>query len=386
MKNTRQAGSALCPVFGECGACTMLDKPYPEQLKIKKKKMEKLLAPYCRVENIIGMEDPLHYRSKVHAVISRTRQGRVTAGTYMEGTHRVVPVKDCLIEDAAAAPVIRDICAMAESFRLPIYDEDTGRGFLRHVLIRTARGTGKMMVVLVAASPVFPSKNNFVRELTRRHPEISTIVLNVNAKKTSMVLGDRDIVLCGSGTIEEELCGCRFRISPSSFFQVNPVQAGVLFEKAMEYAGMSGKETVIDAYCGIGTIGLIAARRGAGRVTGIELNRDAVRDAVSNAKMNGIRNARFIAGDAGQYMNRMASQKEHADVLFMDPPRSGASEEFLRSAARLAPSKIVYISCGPETLARDLGILTRLGYRAERACAVDMFPETEGIETVCCLS
>ena len=372
---------SLCPSFGLCGACTLLNMPYPQQLARKKKRIEKLLAPYCSVENILGMEDPLHYRNKVHAVLGRTKAGHVTAGTYQEGTHRIVPVKDCLIEDAAAGPVIQEICRLAESFRLPVFDEDTGRGFLRHVLIRTARETGQMMVVLVAASPVFPSRKNFVRELQKLHPEITTVVLNVNPKKTSMVLGEKEIVLSGSGSIEDKLCGCTFRISPRSFYQVNAAQAQVLFEKAMEYAAMTGKEKVIDAYCGIGTIGLIAASRGAGEVTGIELNRAAVRDAAANAKRNGIRNAVFLPGDAGQYMRRLAAEGKKADILFMDPPRSGSDETFLRSAAALSPRKIVYISCGPESLARDLGVLTKLGYRAERACAVDLFPETEHVES-----
>ena len=241
------------------------------------------------------------------------------------------------------------------------------------------------MVVLVAASPIFPSKNNFVKALRKEHPEITTVVLNINDKSTSMVLGERNIILYGKGYIEDELCGCRFRISPNSFYQVNPVQTEVLYQKAISLAGLSGKEKVIDAYCGIGTIGLIAASH-CKEVIGIELNREAVKDAIGNAKRNSIKNVRFYQGDAGDFLVSMAQKGEKADVVFMDPPRAGSSEKFMESAVKMGPEKIVYISCNPDTLERDLKYLTRKGYQVDRICPVDMFPFTDNIENVCLLS
>lgn len=235
------------------------------------------------------------------------------------------------------------------------------------------------MVVLVTASPVFPSKNNFVKALREAHPEITTVVQNINGRGTSMVLGDKEHVLYGKGYIEDVLCGCRFRISSKSFYQVNPVQTEVLYGKAMEYAGLTGKETVVDAYCGIGTIGLIAAKQ-AGTVIGVELNPDAVRDAIHNAKLNQMKNARFYCNDAGRFLTEMAASGDKVDVVLMDPPRSGSTEEFMRAVAKTGAGKVIYISCNPETLARDLKFMKRLGYRAVKGVGVDMFGMTKHCE------
>lgn len=369
-----------CPYAAKCGGCQYQGMEYQQQLKEKQQLINRLLREAGRPEPIIGMENPYHYRNKVHAVYRHLRSGEVVAGTYQEGSHRVVPVENCQIEDPRAGEVIQTIRRLLKSFRIKIYNEDSGYGFFRHVLIRTARKTGQMLVVLVAVSPVFPSKNNFVKALKKEHPFITSVVLNVNDRDTSMVLGDRNIILSGKGYIEDELCGLRFRISPSSFYQVNPVQTEILYQKAMELAQLTGKERVIDAYCGIGTIGLIAAKH-AGQVIGVELNREAVRDAVDNCKRNGIRNARFFARDAGEFLTAMAASGERADVVFMDPPRSGSSKAFLNSLKILAPERIVYISCGPETLARDLKILAD-SYQAGKIQPVDMFPFTGHVEVV----
>ena len=231
-------------------------------------------------------------------------------------------MEKCLIEDQKADEIIGTIRGMLKSFKIRTYDEDTGFGLLRHVLIRKGFSTGEIMVVLVTASPVFPSMNNFVKALREKHPEITTIVQNINGRGTSMVLGDKEHVLYGKGYIVDELCGCRFRISSKSFYQVNPVQTEILYEKALSLAGLTGQELVVDAYCGIGTIGIIASKA-AGKVIGVELNQDAVRDAVNNAKMNGIENIRFYCNDAGRFLVNMAEQGEKADVVIMDPPRSG---------------------------------------------------------------
>lgn len=375
----KSAVKSLCPVHGRCGGCQLLDMPYEKQLKQKQTQVAKLLKPYCSVEKIIGMEDPLHYRNKVHAVFGHKKDGTVISGIYQEGTHFIVPVDECLIEDQRADAIIRDIRGLLKSFKIKTYNEDTGYGLFRHVLIRTGYHSGQIMVVLVLGSPILPSKNNFVKALRKLHPEITTIVLNVNGQKTSMVLGEKETVLYGKGYIEDELCGKTFRISSKSFYQVNPVQTEKLYGKAIELAGLTGEERVIDAYCGIGTIGLIASDR-AKEVISVELNPDAVRDAIVNAKRNGIKNVRFYHNDAGVFMRQMADAGESADVVFMDPPRSGSDEKFLSSVVTLNPKKIVYVSCEPTTLARDLKYLTKHGYKAVRAVPVDMFPATEHCE------
>lgn len=374
----------ICPYAKACGGCDYQGISYEEQLKKKQSYMDKIMKPYCKATLIVGMEQPLHYRHKVHAVFDCTRRGQIVAGSYRKNTHEVVDIECCQIEEEESDAIIRDIKGMLKSFKIKTYDEDTGYGLLRHILVRKGYHTGQIMVVLVLASPILPSKNNFVKALRKNHPDISTVVINVNDKKTSMVLGERNITVYGKGFIEDELCGCRFGISPNSFYQVNPKQTELLYEKAISCAGLTGKEKVIDAYCGTGTIGLIASRR-AKEVIGVELNKDAVRDAISNAKRNGIRNIRFYNEDAGKFMVHMAEKGESADVVIMDPPRTGSDEAFLSSVVKLSPKKVVYVSCGPDTLARDLKYLTRHGYRAVECAPFDCFPMTRHIECVTCL-
>lgn len=368
-----------CPVVKKCGGCSCKGTYYKEQTDMKEKQVRKLLKGICKVEPIVGMENPYHYRNKIHAAFAHLRDGSVVSGKYAEGTHRVVPVDDCLIEDEKADAIVRDIRGLLRSFKIKIYNEDSGYGLLRHVMVRRGFTSGEIMVVLVLVSPIFPSKNNFVKALRKLHPEIKTVVLNVNDRRTSMVLGERNITIYGKGYIEDELCGCIFRISPSSFYQVNPVQTEKLYGKAVEFAALTGKERVIDAYCGIGTIGLIASKH-AKEVIGVELNKDAVRDAGINAKRNGSKNFKVFQGDAGAFMVQMAAEGKRADVVFMDPPRAGSDEAFLSSVVKLGPEKVVYISCNPETLARDLRYLVRKGYEAVRAVPYDMFAWTEHCE------
>ena len=375
----------VCSVAKKCGGCRYQGVSYQEQLRRKQRITEGLLKKFGKVEPIIGMEDPYYYRNKVHAAFGRDRKGNVISGIYEEKSHRIVSVDDCMIEDKKSQEIIRTVRGMLKSFKIKTYDEDTGYGLLRHVLVRRGFSTGEIMVVLVTVSPIFPSKNNFVKALRKEHPEITTVVLNVNDRQTSMVLGDRNIVLYGPGFIKDRLMGLTFRISPSSFYQVNPVQTEILYKTAIEYAGLGRKETVIDAYCGIGTIGLVAAKR-AKNVIGVELNPDAVRDARINAKENKITNARFYQGDAGEFMENMAENGEHADVVFMDPPRTGSDKKFMSSVIKLNPSRIVYISCGPETLARDLEYLTKHGYDVRKIQPVDMFSFTDHCENICLLT
>lgn len=435
MDKTETAGRAFsfddaCPYAKKCGGCDYQGIPYEKQLEEKQKLVRKNVGAFCKVQPIIGMEQPYHYRNKVHAVFDIVKRGyssgskrgyssgvkkgyssgakkgyysgakgeenrekgphggnasmapgTIISGVYKAGTHEVVNIDSCQIEDELSGAIIRDIRGLLRSFKIKTYDEDTGYGLLRHVLVRRGFHTGEVMVVLVLGTPILPSKNNFVKALRKLHPEITTVIVNVNDKKTSMVLGERETVIYGKGYIEDTLCGCTFRISPKSFYQVNPVQTELLYGKAMEYAGLTGKETVVDAYCGIGTIGLIAAGM-AKEVISVELNQDAVRDAIVNAKRNQIKNVRFYHADAGKFMVDMAAEKGRGkvDVVFMDPPRAGSDEAFLSSVVKLSPKKVVYVSCNPETLARDLKYLTRHGYEAVECTPVDMFPWTGHIE------
>ncbi len=380
-----EKGKGRCRAFGECGGCQMLHLPYQEQLTLKEKETAKLLKPYVRLEGIIGMEQPERYRNKVNAAFTHDRQGKPLSGVYKEGTHYIIPIEECVLENEKADAIIASIRSLLPSFKIKTFDEDTGYGLLRHVMVRVAHATGQIMVVLVLGSPILPSKNNFVKALLKLHPDITTIVINVNEKKTSMVLGDNGQVIYGKGYIEDVLCGIHFKISPKSFYQVNSVQTEKLYHKAMEYAGLTGRETVLDTYCGIGTIGLIAAGK-ARNVIGVELNGDAVKDAVANARRNKIKNVDFYQMDAGEFMVQMAEQGERVDTVFMDPPRTGSDEVFLDALVKLAPDKVVYISCSPETLARDLEYMTKRGYRAARGICVDMFPFCGHVETCVLLS
>ena len=373
-----------CPVRKRCGGCSFIGLDYKWTLEYKEKYVSELLRPYVKLSGIVGMDDPYHYRNKVNAAFAHVKDGRRernVSGIYEQGTHKVVPVKECLLEDKRADAIIQDILKMTRDFKIKIYDEDSEYGLLRHVMVRTGHVTGQVMVVFVLASAVLPNKNAFVEKLLEKHPEITTIVISVNDEHTSMVLGEREIVIYGKGYIEDKLCGNTFRISPKSFYQVNSVQTEKLYRQAMKFANLTGRERVIDAYCGIGTIGITAAAK-AKEVIGIELNGDAVRDAVRNARANDIRNISFYENDAGIFLMGMADQKEMCEVIFMDPPRSGSTEEFMQAAVDMRPGRIIYISCEPTTLARDLKWLKKHGYKAREAVAYDMFPFTENVETI----
>ena len=382
---SRHSSDGSCPYAKKCGGCDYQGISYEEQLKKKQSYIRKLMEPYGKVQPIIKMDDPYHYRHKVQAAFDCTRRGQIVAGVYQKNSHDVVDIESCQIENEEADAIIRDVKNMLRPFRIKTYDEDTGYGLLRHVLVRKGYHSGQIMVVLVLADAILPSKNNFVKALRKNHPDISTVVINVNDRRTSMVLGERNITVYGKGYIEDSLLGCTFRISPNSFYQVNPKQTEILYKKAIDCAGLTGKETVIDAYCGTGTIGLIASKS-AKQVIGVELNKDAIRDAITNAKRNDIHSVRFYNQDAGEFMVEMAQKGEHADVVIMNPPRTGSDEAFLSSVVRLAPKRVVYVSCGPESLARDLKYLTKHGYRMKECTPVDMFPFTRHVETVVLLS
>ena len=372
-----------------CGGCPLLGLDYAEQLKQKEEKVRALVGKYGPVHPIRGMEQPYHYRNKVISTFATGWGGKLTSGIYAANSHKVLPVESCLLQDEVLDKTMQAVRAAANACRYQSYDEDKGTGLLRHCLLRRGVATGQVMVGLVTAQPVLPGAKNFVKalltEAAQRGVTVTTVVQNVNSRKTSVVLGEAEKVLYGKGFILDTLCGKTYAISPRSFYQVNPAQTAVLYGLAVEAAKLTGKEVVLDAYCGIGTIGLTAADH-AKQVVGVELNRDAVQDAIGNARHNGVKNARFFAADATRWIREAAAAGEKADVIFMDPPREGSTPEFLASVARMAPKRVVYVSCNPVTLARDLATLTKLGYKAEGFTPVDMFPHTEHVETVVLLS
>lgn len=375
---------SACPYSAKCGGCTMIDVPMEEQLAGKKARVEECVGAFGPVEPVVRTKNPYRYRNKVTSVFGLDRKGHPVCGVYRRGSREIVPVKDCLIENKRADEIVQDIYGLLASFRLRVYDPETGFGTVKAVQIRTAHVTGEILVTIVTAGPVFPSRNNFAKALMKLHPEITSIVQNIKDNDSSMILGTREKVLYGKGFIVDELCGRKFRISSRSFYQVNSLQTEKLYNIAIDAAGLTGRERVLDAYCGIGTIGICAADR-AREILSVELNADAAQDADANVRLNGLSNVTVYAEDAGRFMQEMAAQKESADVLFMDPPRSGSTEEFLEAALVMRPSKIVYISCNPETLGRDLKVLTDGGYRMKKAVPVDMFPFVEDVETVCLL-
>ncbi len=351
------------------------------QKRFKQKIIDELMKPFGKPEPIITMEFPFYYRNKNVMTFGLNKKRQIISGLYAENTHKIIPMERSIIHDQKADEIIQTIKGMMKSFKMQPYNEDTGQGFLRHVLVRVGKASGEIMVVLVVASPMFKGKNNFVKALRNAHPEITTLLMNVNKRNDSMVLGNQEKVLFGKGTITDTLCGLKFDISAKSFYQINSVQTEKLYAKAIEMAELTGKETVVDAYCGIGTIGLIASQK-AGKVIGVELNKDAVRDAIHNSKRNGVKNARFYQGDAGEFMVKMAARGEKTDVVIMDPPRSGSDEAFLSSVVKLQPKRVVYVSCNSVTQARDLKYLVKNGYAVEGIQPVDMFPQTVHVEAV----
>ena len=375
------AGKKVCPHAKKCGGCQLLNLSYPEQLLHKQRTVIRLLGKFCRVEDIIPSPQIYHYRNKAQYAFAVGAGGKTVSGVYQSSTHRVVAVSDCLLTSPVADSIVSTVKKLMQSFKIKPYNEKTGQGLIRHILIKNGIKSGEVMVVLVTASPVFPKKRAFVNALLSRHGEITTVVQNVNGAFTSMVLGGREEVLYGTGKIREQLCGLTFNISPKSFYQINPYATEILYGKALEFADFKGSENILDAYCGTGTIGLIASG-GVKSVTGVEINPDAVKNARENARLNGIENAVFYAEDAGKFMVSAAKAGQKFDAVIMDPARAGCDKAFLSSLVKLAPEKAVYVSCNPQTLARDLLYLSKNGYKVKKIQPVDMFPHTDHVETV----
>lgn len=375
----------------------MLDVPYREQLAAKEALVAVLYSGIVDpsvVRPILGMGDPRHCRDKVISPFVPGRKGpggrrEVLTGMYERGTHRVVPTDGCLLENEVAQKVVRAVVSIMKRHGIEPYDEDSGRGFLRHAVVRVGHESGEVLVTLVTNGDEFPHSKSFCRELVRRVPQVTTVVQNVNTRQTNVVLGSKERVLYGPGFILDTLCGMSFRISSQSFYQVNSQQTEVLYRAAVELAGLCDGDTVIDAYCGTGTIGLVAAGLSDGiTLVGVDSVESSVRDARKNAQHNGIEGAEFVAADAAELLKGMASEGSVSGrvVLFMDPPRTGSSPEFLDAAAALRPDRIVYISCNPRTQVRDVRRLIDAGYALDALQPVDMFPHTDHVECIASLS
>ena len=367
----------------KCGGCPLLALPYREQLAKKQARLQELLGGFAPVKAVQGMAEPLHYRNKAIASFA-TQRGKLVCGLYAEGTHRVLPGADCLLQEEILNKTLAAVLDAARACRWTAYDEDRGTGLLRHTVLRSSCG-GKVLVTLVTPGPDLPGSKNFCTALRKKAPWVVSIVQNINPTRSSAVLGSREKTLYGPGFVLDTLCGTQFAISSRSFYQVNRTQTEVLYKKALELAKLTGRETVIDAYCGIGTIGLCAAPR-AKQVIGVERNPAAVKDAAANARRNKIANARFVCADATEWMAAAAGEGLHPDVVFLDPPRAGSTPECIAAVNKMKPRRIVYVSCDPETLARDVAAFTRLGWRAAKFCPVDLFPQTKHVETVVLLS
>jgi len=378
----------LCKVCTACGGCQFQQLNYDAQLIYKKNKVYNALTRIGHLSDFvvydtIKADNPYNYRNKIQVPLGYNFKHQIISGFYREKSHEIIPIDDCYIEDIRAPKIIKTIKELMLFFKITPYNEDNGVGLLRHILIRTSHYKNEIMIVLVTSKSTFPGRNNFVKELVSRCPEITTIINNTNQRHTNVILGEKEEVLYGKGFIEDTLCGLTFRISSKSFYQINPLQCEKLYSKAIEFAQLNKEETILDAYSGIGTIGLIAAKE-VKEVISVEIIKEATLDGIKNAKTNNITNIRFINDDATNYILKANADNVKIDCVFLDPPRNGSTEEFLDSLLILKPKKVIYISCEPSTLARDLEILDK-EYKIDKVQPVDMFPMTAHVETVVAL-
>lgn len=373
-----------CPYFSLCGGCNKLDKPYEEEIKEKEEYVKKLFQSvgYKKDVEIVKADNPYYYRNKVMMAFKLSKTKKVVSGIYEEHSHKIVTVDDCLIQSEEINKVLKSVnIALSKNKIKPFING----GVVKHVLVRHAITTNEVMVVIVTPNELFPGRANFVKDLLKLEPKITTIVQNIQSRDTSIVLGTKERVLYGKGYIIDELCGLKFKLSPRSFFQINPQQTEKLYSIAMEFANLRTGNTVIDAYSGIGTIGMVASRT-CGKVICVENNPDAVSDAKFNAKCNNITNINFYCEDSTKFINELAANKIKVDCVILDPPRTGTTYNFINAISKMGIKRVVYVSCGPETLARDLKKFKDFGYEIKNAKCVDMFPRTSHVESVVLLS
>ncbi|WP_409304065.1 23S rRNA (uracil(1939)-C(5))-methyltransferase RlmD [Peribacillus sp. SCS-155] len=367
------------------GGCQIQHISYEGQLKFKENQVRQVLARIGKLEDvkvhpILGMEDPWHYRNKAQVPVGE-KDGRLIAGFFKQRSHEIVDTNESLIQHPAINEAIQTVKELANELHIPTYNEETHKGVLRHIMARYGKQTEELMVVLITRTAELPHKEKLIKEITERLPKVKSIVHNVNSKKTNVIMGEKTNVLWGNEVIYDYIGDIKFAISALSFYQVNPDQTRVLYGKALEYAGLTGEESVIDAYCGIGTISLFLAQK-AKKVFGVEVVPEAIEDARRNAELNGIANAEFAVGEAEAVIPEWYKQGNKADVLVVDPPRKGCDEALLRTIIEMRPEKVVYVSCNPATLARDLRILEDGGYKTLEVQPVDMFPQTTHVEAV----
>ncbi len=373
-----------CPRYFECGGCQLQHFSYEKQLELKMSSVKDAFEKYGVVVKtflpIIPAKSPYHYRNKNQMIIS-LKGKKVMSGFYEEFTHNIINVDECVIQDDRANQIIKTMRTLFQQQHIEPYDEDKKTGLIRHVLIRTSESTGEVLVVIVAKEEMFPGRNNFVKALREAHPEITSIVQNINSRTTSVILGDFERILYGSGSIKDQLLGKTFLISTKTFYQVNSRQTETLYKKALELAKPKKDETMLDLYCGVGTIGIIFSDY-VKKVIGVEINKDSVKNAIINSRINHADNARFYQSDALDYMIKVIDEKVKIDILLVDPPREGLNAEFIKLLLRMKPKKFVYISCNPETLARDVQNLTREDYSLVQVHPIDLFPQTNHVESV----
>ncbi len=378
----------LCGVCTACGGCQFQQLSYKAQLEYKTNKVKTSFKRYHMddviVSPCIGMDEPYHYRNKIQVPVGRDPHGHIVTGFYRSGTHKIIPIEHCYIESLKASKIVEEFKRLIKDFRYEVYDEDSRTGLFRHILIRTSYHYDEVMVTLVTTTDEFKGKNNFIKEFVNRVPNITTIVQNINPRDTNVILGEKERILYGKGYIKDSILGVDFHISSKSFYQVNPIQVEKLYQLAIDEASLSKEENIFDAYCGIGTIGLIASKY-VKSVMGVEVVKEAIKDAKKNAALNSINNASFLLGDAGIELEKLASNNVFFDTVFVDPPRKGVDDRFISSLLKVKPKKIIYISCEPETLARDVEKLSKI-YEIKYIQPVDMFPMTFHVETVCALT
>lgn len=368
-----------CPNYPACGGCDFRHLTYAEELEAKRSRVEEALRRIggadIAVEEILGSQETVGYRNKSQFPVSP--QGR--AGFYRARTHQVIPAAHCLLQAPQSGAIAEAVEGYLRDLQVPAYNEESHRGLLRHIYVRTNR-EGQALVCLVVNGSKLPGEEELVRRIREACPETIGVVLNSNTRRTNVILGEKYRTLWGVDTLRDTLCGLTFDLSIPAFYQVNRPQAERLYEKAVELAGLTGKETVLDLYCGAGTITLALARE-AGRAIGAEIVPEAIENARENARRNGAENVSFFCGDAADVAARLAAEDLRPDVVVVDPPRKGLEESVIGSIAQMAPDRVVYVSCDPGTLARDVKRFAQRGYRLEKAVAVDMFPRTVHVET-----
>lgn len=377
-----------CPIFYKCGGCQIQHMDYSAQLAYKQKQVKDVMDRVAKLPNVpvrpvIGMDDPWRYRNKSQVPVA-FQQGDLVAGFYAKRSHSIVDMDQCIIQHKENDIVVQTVKQLAKELRIPAYEEQSHQGVLRHIVARYGKTTGQVMVVLVTKEKKLPHKEAFISGIRKHVPGVVSIVQNINNKRTNVIFGQQTEVLWGEHYLYDEINGIQFAISARSFYQVNPEQTNRLYSKALEYADLTGNETVIDAYCGIGTISLFLAKK-ARHVYGVEIVPEAITDAKRNAKLNQITNATFAVGQAEEVIPRWYDQGIDADVIVVDPPRKGCDEALLRTMIEMKPKRIVYVSCNPGTLARDLRILEDGGFKTEEVTPVDMFPQTTHVEAVASL-